>query len=82
MLDMYTSDGKFAFQLERIEDLADCWDDYRIEDDVDLNALGGPGESAFVVLTPSGKGGWHYRKVIGANQLEEALKTAGLLPEG
>ena len=81
MLDMYTSNGNFAFQLDELEDLADSWEDYGIEDDVDLNELGGPSESALVVLVPSGKGGWHYSKVIGANDLERALGMAGLLPQ-
>lgn len=81
MLDMYTSNGKFAFQFDDIEELAENPEDYGIEHAIDLNALGGPGASALIVLTPSGQGGWYHRRVIGADDLERALAMAGLLPQ-
>ena len=81
MLDMQTSDGRFAFQFEELEDLAENREDYGITEEIDLDELGRMGESALVVMTPSGKGGWRHRKVIGADQLQQALHAAGLLPQ-
>ena len=81
MLDMYTTNGKFAFQFEDIDELTENQEDYGLEGHLNTEALRNPGGQALVVLTPSGKGGWHYRRVIGPDDLERALATAGLLPE-
>ena len=83
MLDAYTSDGQYAFQFDDLEQLAESWDDYGFPDDVAIKDLGANAndDSVLVVLIPSGHGSWHYRKIIGADQLQQALTQAGLLPE-
>ena len=79
MFDAYTSDGKFAFRFDYLSDLAANWEDLGIDQDVDLNDFGSIDDEALTVLVPSGKGGWHYNKIISADQLQQALTAAGLL---
>ena len=78
MLDMYTTDGKFAFQFEDAQELTENWDDYGLEGRPD--DLAHAEDSVLVVLTPSGQGGWHHRRAITADELEQALALTGLLP--
>ena len=40
MLDMYTSNGKYAFQFDELEELAEKQEDYGLDPDLDLNDLG------------------------------------------
>ena len=61
VLDAYTTDGKFAFQFDESEELAEWWEDYGLTDDVDLNELGGPTDGALVVPKP------RPRKGVGAD---------------
>ena len=81
MLDAYTSDGKYAFQFDMLEDLYENWDDYGLPSDIDLNDFGGPNDGALVILVPSGQGGWYYEKLVSADDLQKALAQAGLLPD-
>ena len=81
MLDAYTSDGKYAFQFDRIGDLYDDGEDYYLTSDIDLNDFGDSDDGVLVILVPSGKGAWDYKKLISANDLRNALVQAGLLPD-
>ena len=37
------------------------------------------GEEVLIVLVPSGNNSWYYSKAVSADQLQQALKSAGLL---
>ena len=70
MMDMYTTNGKFAFQSEDIDELTENQADYSLEGNLNAEDLRNPGGQALIVLTHYGKDGWHYRSVIRPGDLE------------
>ena len=75
-MDAYTKDGQYAFQFEQWGDIAESREDYGL--DLPEDAFEG-GEEVLIVLVPSGNNSWYYSKAISADQLQQALKSAGLL---
>ena len=80
MLDMYTSNNKFAFQFEELDDMRQSPEDYGVPENMNLGEINNQGDGLLAVMTPSEQGGWKYQTFISADRLEKALKAAGLIP--
>ena len=78
MLDAYTTDGEYAFQFERWGDIKDELEDHGLE--MDRDAFD-PDDGVLIVMTPSGKGGWHFGRVVSGDDLAAALRSQGLTPD-
>lgn len=85
MLDATTSDGQYAFEFLRVDDVRECPEDYSLPADTDFEALSGHGasDSVLAILSPHPDRiprVWSYHAVVGADQLRDALASRGLLP--
>ena len=78
MLDAYTTDGEYAFQFERWGDIKDELEDHGLE--MDRDAFD-PDDGVLIVMTPSGKGGWRFGRVVSGDDLAAALRSQGLTPD-
>ena len=74
MIDAKTSDGKFAFQFEEWGDISDEKSSHGLPEDAFH-----PDAGVMVILKAIDSSSYQYEKVVGADQLQQALQLAGIM---